>query len=190
MLVFQGMSTSESESDGNQGGGGGGGSGRVQSFAIVVNTLLAVAGFVVGLRAKQTGDATDATSEHSYQTIVDRLQELEKTSDQQTDATEKIWEAMSRVELQASARPARVPSGHVVAAAVPPPAGRNPPAAPTPTPAPAAAPAPAPAGPPTPPGTGPQPASGQSVATELGRFPLRKVMLKPLPPYRELRRSQ
>jgi hypothetical protein len=146
------------------------GGGKVQAFATIVTTLLAVAAFIQSLSTRQVGASTQTASRKSYGAVGEKIEQLGQTSEQQSAAIEKLWEAVSNIQ-------SRPPASAPIAAVEP---------TPTPTPhhphghvQPATAekaPLPAPAPPPATP----------SGAKPLGQLQLPHLVEKRLPSYDDL----
>jgi hypothetical protein len=146
------------------------GSGRVQTFATIVTTLLAVAAFIQSLSTRQQGASTQTASRKSYGAVGGRIEQLGQASEQQSAAIEKLWEAVSSIQ---SRQPASAPTASLEPTATPAPHHAHAHAQPATA---EKAPLPAPAPPP---------------ATPLGAKPLGQLQLphlveKKLPSYDDL----
>ena len=150
------------------------GGGKVQAFATIVTTLLAVAAFIQSLSTRQEGASTQTASRKSYGAVGEKIEQLGQTSEQQSAAIEKLWEAVSSIQ---SRQPASAP----IAAAEPTPtatphhAGKR--TAVTPTAAPASPPATRPA---------PDEPSPKPATKALGQLQLQHFVEKQLPSYDDL----
>jgi hypothetical protein len=153
------------------------GSGKVQTFATIVTTLLAVAAFIQSLSTRQQGASTQTASRKSYGAVGGQIEQLGQASEQQSAAIEKLWEAVSNIQNRP---PASLPSAPI--------ASLEP--APTPHHARTRAPAPPasvqkaapPAAPPPPPA---RPQTPQPGAKALGQLQLQHFVEKKLPSYDE-----
>lgn len=85
------------------------GSGKVQTFATIVTTLLAVAAFIQSLSNRQQGASTQTASRKSYGAVGGQIEQLGQASEQQSAAIEKLWEAVSNIQSRPSAVAAPVP---------------------------------------------------------------------------------
>src|SRR5580698_10290385 len=90
------------------------GGGRIQAFATIVTTLLAVAAFIQSLSTRQEGASTQTASRKSYGAVGEKLEQLGQASEQQGAAIEKLWEAVSNIQ-------GRPPASAPIAAVTPPP---------------------------------------------------------------------
>jgi hypothetical protein len=95
------------------------GGGRIQAFATIVTTLLAVAAFIQSLSTRQEGATTQTASRKSYGAVGEKLEQLGQASEQQGAAIEKLWEAVSNIQ---SRPPASAPTTAIEPAPPPTPA--------------------------------------------------------------------
>jgi hypothetical protein len=79
------------------------GGGRIQAFATIVTTLLAVAAFIQSLSTRQEGASTQTASRKSYGAVGEKIEQLGQASEQQSAAIEKLWEAVSNIQSRQSA---------------------------------------------------------------------------------------
>jgi hypothetical protein len=86
------------------------GGGRIQAFATIVTTLLAVAAFIQSLSTRQEGATTQTASRKSYGAVGEKIEQLGQTSEQQSAAIEKLWEAVSNIQGR---EPAAAPTAAV-----------------------------------------------------------------------------
>lgn len=156
----------------------------------IATVLLAIGAFVQGLFNHQNNVSTETASRKSYGLVGDQLQEVGQSAAQQSDAIEKLWEAVSALQSRRST-PASVvaENGHqaahqprpaAIAAPVPPREPPGPPPLPaTPTGIPPATPTPASAA--------AEPAQGK-LDLRLGQLELRRAAPKRLPAFDDLKR--
>jgi hypothetical protein len=78
-----------------------------------VTTLLAVAAFIQSLSNRQEGASTQTASRKSYGAVGEKIEQLGQTSEQQSAAIEKLWEAVSNIQ-------SRPPASAPIAAVTPP----------------------------------------------------------------------
>jgi two-component system, chemotaxis family, sensor kinase CheA len=148
------------------------GSNKVQNFATIVTTVLAVAAFIQSLSNRQQGTSTQTASRKSYGAVGSQIEQLGQTSEQQGAAIEKLWEAVSSIQSRAPA----VANAEPAVAAEPEAAhhARRPQASPaavaiTPPPIPATA-----------------PAAAKPTAARLGALQLPRFVARKLPAYDDL----
>lgn len=158
----------------------------MQTFATIVTTVLAVAAFIQGLSNRQQGASTQSASRKSYGAVGGQLAQLGTTSEQQSAAIEKLWEAVSDIQgrraggsAPVATAPVAPPSAphhgqaahpaHVAVQAIPP----------------AALPAAGPAAPTPPVGEPSNPVAAKGVHP-LGQLQLQRFTERKLPAYEEL----
>jgi hypothetical protein len=163
---------------------------RVDAFVKIATVLLAIGAFVQGLSNHQNNASTETASRKSYGLVGDQLQQVGQSSALQTDAIEKLWEAVSALQSRQS-MPASVvaenrrqavhhPRPPAIAAPVPPPGLSGTPTLPaTPTGIPQATPTPASTAAETP---------RAKLDLRLGQLELRRTLPKRLPAFDELKR--
>jgi hypothetical protein len=159
-------------------------SSKVQTFATIVTTVLAVAAFIQGLSNRQQGASTQSASRKSYGAVGGQLAQLGTTSEQQSAAIEKLWEAVSEIQGRQAGASAPVATAPTAPAAAPHHAHathRAPATAEVVPPAPAAGP-PAP----TPAAAEPVKPVAASGVRALGPLQLQRFTERKLPAYEEL----
>lgn len=146
------------------------GSNKVQNFATIVTSVLAVAAFIQSLSNHQQSTTTQTASRKSYGAVGGQIEQLGQASQQQSAAIEKLWEAVSSIQSRAPAVATAEP-----AAAAEPEAARHA-KRPQAGPAPVAAPPPTAAAPP----------SAKPTTGRLGALQLPHFVAKQLPSYDDL----
>jgi hypothetical protein len=153
------------------------GNNKVQAFATIVTTLLAVAAFIQSLSNRQQGTSTQTASRKSYGAVGGQIEQLGQASEQQSAAIEKLWEAVSNIQSRPTVAALATPASPPATAHHPRTSQATPavtaPATPPPPPAPPQAPT-------------PSDSTSSSAPKALGELQLPRFVAKKLPSYDDL----